>query len=274
MNRILNCPVCNQGELIEGANAYLCNHFKSMVDKCSFRIFKTYFGKNMTDDIVKHLCDHGTTVFFYDLVNKDSKPFGAKLTIVDGYIKPHFDNQKQLKLQSGCPKCGKGVFVTNKAFVCEDYFNDKACDLYIGKKIAEVELSNDNAETLLNGNLTDYRTDFISNSSKEFGAKLSLGDDYHLKFDFEILKCPKCKTGSVSSNNKAYGCSNYRDENIKCDFTIWREVSGNKIMLNDLIDLCNGKKTGIKLFKPKDADQYKGQFQLNNEYKLEIVNIW
>ena len=273
MNGNLNCPVCNQGELIEGANGYLCNHFKSMDDKCSFRIFKTYFGKNMTDDIVKQLCDNKETVFFDDFVNKDNKPFGAKLTIVDGYIKPQFDNQEQIKLQSDCPKCGKGVVVTNKAFACEDYFNDKACDLYIGKKIAEVELSNDDAETLLNGNSTDYRTDFISNNGKEFGAKLSLDEDYHLRFDFEIVKCPKCKSGSVSSNNKAYGCSNYRSEEIKCDFTVWREVSGNKIMLNDLIDLCNGKKTGVKLFKPKNADQYKAHLQLTNEYKLEIVKV-
>jgi hypothetical protein len=28
MEKIAKCPVCNQGDLIEGAKGYMCNHLK------------------------------------------------------------------------------------------------------------------------------------------------------------------------------------------------------------------------------------------------------
>lgn len=276
MNGNLNCPVFNKGTLAVGANGYLCDHFNTMDDKCSFRIFKTYFGKEMTNNIVQQLCENKTTVFFDDLLNKEGNAFRARLIIVDGVIKPQFENEEienyeeLTKLVSPCPKCGKGVAMSNTAFGCVDYYNHKVCDFHVLRKIKGVKLSVNDVEVLLNGSSTDYKTDFLSKSNKHFGAKLILDDEYHIKFDFEFLKCPKCKTGSVSSNHWAYGCSNYRNENIKCGFTIWREVLGTKISLIDLQDLCDKHLTAEKMFSPKDGDQFTARFKFNDDYKLEI----
>jgi hypothetical protein len=270
MDKIAKCPVCNQGDLIEGEKGYMCNHFKSLDDKCSFIIFKTYFGKEMTKDIVKQLSEHKETVFFDDLVNKDNKPFSAKLVVEDGFIKPRFQHNS---LDTPCPKCSKEVKVSTKAFICEGYFNNKECDLYINRDVAGVNLSENDAEVLLNGSSTDYRVDFLSNSKKTFGAKLILDDNFQVKFDFEIIKCPKCKTGSVSANHLAYGCSNYRNKDIKCDFTVWREMSGKKITLKDLMDLCQKGTSDKTKFKPKDGDEYTGVYKFNDQYKLEIVKV-
>lgn len=270
MEKVAKCPVCNQGDLIEGAKGYMCNHFKSMDDKCSFTIFKSYFGKEMTQDIVKQLADNKETDFFDDLVNKDNKLFSAKLVIEEGVIKPHFQHNS---LDTPCPKGGKEVKISNKAFICEGFFNDKECDLYINRNIAGVFMSENEAEVLLNGSSTDYRTDFLSNSQKTFGAKLILDDSFQVKFDFEIIKCPKCKTGSVSANQRAYGCSNYRNDEIKCEFTVWREISGKDITLKDLMDLCQKGTSDKTIFKPKNGDEYTGFYKLDSDYKLEIVKV-
>ena len=43
------------------------------------------------------------------------------------------------------------------------------------------------------------------------------------------VKCPKCATGDIieiKSKGRGrvfYGCSNYNDENIKCDFRVWQK---------------------------------------------------
>lgn len=264
MENVARCPVCHKGDLIEGAKGYMCNHFKSMEDKCGFTVFKSYFGKEMTQEIVKQLVLTGQTDFYDNLVSKENKVFRAKLVIEDGLIKPHF---QQNALDTPCPKCGKKVLSTSKAFICE------GGDLYINKTVASVILSDNEVEILLNGGLTDYRTDFLSANKKEFGAKLYLDDDYQVKFNHEIIKCPKCKTGSVSSNQKAYGCSNYKHEAVKCDFTIWREVSGKKITLEQLTDLCQKGYTDTTKFKPRDGKEYTGFYKLDDEFKLTIVPV-
>ena len=137
MEKVAKCPVCNQGDLIEGAKGYMCNHFKSMEDKCSFTIFKAYFGKEMTREMVKQLANHKETKFFDDLVNKENKQFSAKLVVDEGVIKPNFQHKS---LDTPCLKCGKKVHVSNKAFICEGFFNDKECDLYIIRNVAGVHL--------------------------------------------------------------------------------------------------------------------------------------
>ncbi|QJD98541.1 DNA topoisomerase I (plasmid) [Mucilaginibacter robiniae] len=270
MEKVAKCPVCKQGDLIEGASSYMCNHFKSVDDKCSFTIYKSYFGKDITKEIVIQLATDKETDFFNDLVNRDNKPFSAKLVIQEGLIKPVFENKE---LQTSCPKCGKRVHVSSKAFICEGYIQNKACDLYIGRNVAGVMLSENDAEVLLNGSSTDFRTDFISQQNKEFGAKIILDEDFKTKFVFEVAKCPKCKTGSILGNAKAFSCSNFKDQQIKCDFVIWRQISGKEISANDVIALCENGSTGvIKSFKKKGSgDTFSGKLSLSQDYKVSVV---
>lgn len=269
MEKITRCPVCNQGDLLEGTNGYACNYFKSLEDKCGFRIYESYYGKVLTKEMVLQLAEKKETDVFGDLVSKEGKQFRAKLVIDGGFVKPLFE---QKKLESGCPKCSKSVFVTGKAFVCEDFFNERGCDFYMNKIIAGVTLSDEDAELLLNGQSTTYRTDFISQSKNEFGAKVILDDDFNTKLIFEITKCPKCKTGSISANTKAFGCSNFKDPSIKCDFVVWRNMSGKNISVKDLSDLCNkGTTSVINSFKKKTGETYSGKLVFTDEHKVIII---
>jgi hypothetical protein len=270
MEKVAKCPVCNQGDLIEGTIGYMCNHFKSLDDKCSFTIYKSYFGKEITKEIVLQLSKHRESEVFNDLVSKENRRFSAKLVLQEGLIKPVFENKT---LETACPKCGKKMHVSEKAFVCEGFFHEKECDLYIGRNVAGVLLSEKEGEVLLNGSSTEYRTDFLSRYDKEFGAKLILDEEYKVTFNYELVKCPKCYTGSVTTNHRAYGCSNYKNEQIKCEFSVWREISGKKITLKDLLDLCKKGMSDKTIFKPKVGEEYEGYYKLDQNFKLVIVPI-
>lgn len=269
MEKIAKCPVCKTGDLLEGTNGYACNYFKNIDDKCGFRIYESYYEKTITKEIVQQLVEKKETNVFEDLISKEGKKFSAKLVIEDKFVKTLFE---QKKLESTCPKCTKSVFVTGKAFACEDFFNDKACSFYMNKTVAGVTLSDEDAELLLNGQTTAYRTDFISQNKNEFGAKVVLDDEFNTKFVFEITKCPKCKTGSISANAKAFGCSNFKDPAIKCDFVVWRNMSGKNISIKDLSDLCkNGSTAVIKSFKRKNGETYSGKLVFTADYKVIII---
>ncbi|MEN0053575.1 MAG: topoisomerase C-terminal repeat-containing protein [Mucilaginibacter sp.] len=267
MTKSLKCPVCNQGDLIEGAKGYMCNHFKSLNDKCSFTIFKSYFGKEMTLDLVQQLADKMETPFFDDWINKNNQRFSAKLIIDNSVVKPQFQNQF---LDTPCPKCGKRVNVVSKAFICEGFFS-KECDLYFNKNVAGVALSDYDAEVLLNGSSTEYRTDFLSGIDCHFGAKLYFDESYQVKFNYELIKCPKCLSGSISVNHKAYGCSNFGNDKVKCQFTVWRVISGKEVTVKNLLDLCHKGRTEVIKFKPGKGDQFSGFFQFDKDFKLSIV---
>lgn len=269
MEKLSKCPVCNQGDLLEGTNGYACNYFKNIDDKCGFRIYESYYGKTITKEIALQLVEKKVTDVFDDLVSKDGNKFCARLIIQDQFVKTLFEPKK---LESSCPKCNKSVIVTGKAFACEDFFNHKACSFYINKTVAGVTLTDEDAELLMNGHTTAYRTDFISQNNNEFGAKVALDEEYNTKLIFEITKCPKCKTGSVSANAKAFGCSNFKDPNIKCDFVVWRNMSGKSVSIKDLSDLCTvGSTSVIKSFKKKTGETYSGKLIINDEYKVIII---
>lgn len=271
MEKISKCPVCNQGDLLEATNGFACNYFKTIDDKCGFRIYESYYGKTITKEMVLQLAEKKETDVFDDLVSKEGKIFRAKLIIEDKFVKSHFE---QKRLESSCPKCAKSILVTAKGFACEDFFNDKVCDFYMSKTVAGVVLSDNDAELLLNGQNTAYRTDFMSQNNNEFGAKIVLDDTFNTKLIFEITKCPKCKTGSISANSKAFGCSNFKDTAIKCDFVVWRSMSGKSISIKDLSDLCNtGSTSVIKSFKKKSGETYSGKLVFKDQHKVIIEAV-
>jgi hypothetical protein len=55
----------------------------------------------------------------------------------------------------------------------------------------------------------------------------------------------------------AYGY-NYKNENRKCEFTVWREISGKKSTVKDFFRLIEKGVSNKTKFKPKNGDEYTG----------------
>ncbi len=56
--------------------------------------------------------------------------------------------------------------------------------------------------------------------------------------------CPACG-GLVSATEKAYGCTNWREENGGCRFVLWKTIAGRAIEAETVQQLLNEKRTAV-----------------------------
>lgn len=263
------CPVCKKGHIVRGSIGYSCNYFKSFEDKCTFTIYSSYFGKEITSDIAKELIENGKTRVFNDFKTQEEKPFSASLIIEDNIVKPNF---KKETLETPCPICDGKIEIGQKSYMCENYHpqEEDACKLYIPRVICEKEIAKNIAELLVKGEKTPFISGFKNKLGEDFTTRLYLNDDLRIEFKNDLCECPKCG-GDVLVNQKAYSCSNYKNEDIKCDFVIWREMSGRKITQSEAIQLCEKGETNILNFKSKDGNTYERKLILTDDFKVKMI---
>ena len=262
------CPKCAKGELIQGTIGYLCNYCKSLEDKCDFIIYREYFRKEITPAMIKQLLESGKTGVFRDLQKRDGGTFSASLTLENFVVKPSFETT--FLDGATCPICKGKIIETGKAFMCENYHHEQSkCPVYISHTIAGTSIASNDVIALLTGLETSFLT-FTSNTGKVFLAKLVLDDEGKVNFERTLCKCPKCG-GNIYGGDKAYGCSNYAAE-IKCDFTIWKEIFGKKITQDIVVQLCTEKETKImKGFKTKTGEPLERKLILSPDFRVEII---
>jgi DNA topoisomerase-3 len=133
-----------------------------------------------------------------------------------------------------CPLCKQGtVMECAKAYSCNRY--REGCQFTIWKAVADKKLSEKQVKALLTRGYTDWLRGFTSKAGKTFEARLKLGEDFKVAFDFErsaetrvaprrateagvaqeVLTCPKCGQGKISEGKRGHGCNRYREG---CDF--------------------------------------------------------
>jgi len=267
------CPVCGKGKMVKGTLGYSCDYFKSMDDKCGFNIYKSYFEKELTDEIALQLIETGETEIFSDLQKKDGALFRASFRIEDGKVKPQFKNNV---LDVPCPICGKKVEELLTGYACEDYSKkneteNRLCNIFIPKVIAGREIPQPAAEALLRGEQTQTMVGFKNRGGVEFSSRLVLTQDLNVAFSNNLCLCPKCGSGLIYVGKKAYNCSNYKNEAIKCDFTIWREMSGRLITEDEVIQLCQNKETDVLTGFMNDGVPFERKLVLNDDFKVKLV---
>lgn len=59
-----------------------------------------------------------------------------------------------------------------------------------------------------------------------------------------ICTCPKCG-GEIRENNKAYGCSNWKENDGSCKVTIWKEICGRAITPEEAKQLLTTGETDV-----------------------------
>ncbi len=151
-----------------------------------------------------------------------------------------------------CPKCKQGnILKGSSAFGCSAYKN--GCDFkapfnFLAKKLSEkqlIRLLTKGATVNLKGFKTEQGTtaEGIIKFNDHFEYLL---EEKHVKVTStpDVLKCPKCKKGTILKGKTAYGCSNYTSG---CDFKFLFETikqqAGNKPLTKELVyNILNGNK--------------------------------
>src|SRR5207249_3791572 len=68
--------------------------------------------------------------------------------------------------------------------------------------------------------------------------------------DEDILACPRCKTGTLITGKRGWGCSRWREG---CQFVIWFETAGKRLTKTQLEELVTKGKTRKAKFSPEGA---------------------
>lgn len=176
------------------------------------------------------------------------------------------------KILGKCPLCGGNVVKTCKGYSCENHIGpNPTCNFSIYSMIASRRLIDDEVAYLL-----DHRNilldGFGSKEGKLFPSVLSFNQDGTIAMNSIIGACPVCGH-DVRVGNRAFNCSNYQDPEHKCAFTIWRNIGGHDISLDEAKQLCEGGATTEELLLYKDdGTPYMKRLGLSPD-KTQIIKL-
>ncbi|WP_186673502.1 type IA DNA topoisomerase [Sporosarcina sp. BP05] len=86
-NYITDCPICKKGHIIDKNKVYACT---GESNGCKFVIFKKISEKNLSEKMIKTLCEKGTTAKLKGFKSKKGKAFEAKLKLNEGKVEFDF----------------------------------------------------------------------------------------------------------------------------------------------------------------------------------------
>lgn len=169
----MNCPKCGN-KMRNRERYYECS-------ECKLKFWKRIFGKNMSDDEIETLLQGNELPYIEGFRKQDGGTFGARLKLDENYkVVPYWEPGDGQDPSLKCPKCGKPIRKTSKAWGCSGW--QEGCDFVIWNVIAGHILTDEEKKTLINGEKTDLISDFISKKGYMFPGKLVLDEDKKVVF--------------------------------------------------------------------------------------------
>lgn len=85
-----------------------------------------------------------------------------------------------------------------------------------------------------------------------------------------VCECPKCDDGKIYKRKSFYSCSNWNNDNNKCNFTI-NKIAGKLLTKNQVKRLCEKKETKfLRGFKSKKGNKFKAKVILKKDYDIDL----
>jgi DNA topoisomerase-3 len=206
MQPVGKCPHC-QSNVFELPMQYVCEKAVGAVRTCEFRCGKIILQQPIDSVQIQKLLSEHRTDLLTKFISKKGRPFKAFLVVKGPKVEFEFEERKPrgkagkkddapkepvAKIDfSGqepvgkCPKCGGSVFETDAAYLCEKSQADRRpCKFKIGKVIAQLPISREQAAKLLANHKTELLHNFISRAGRPFSAYLVIEDPGKVVFDF------------------------------------------------------------------------------------------
>lgn len=176
------------------------------------------------------------------------------------------------KVIGRCPVCGGDVVKTCKGYRCVNNTGEHpSCGLFIhgvigNRKMSdqEIALLLEKREILLDG--------FATKEWKSFSTVLVLKDDGSIDMNFVVGGCPHCG-GELRVGQKAFNCSNYKNQAASCDFVIWRNIGGHQLTLEEVRQICSHGTTAepVEMYR-EDGFRFSKKLGLSSD-KSQVVKI-
>ena len=176
------------------------------------------------------------------------------------------------KIIGQCPICGGNVLKTCKGYRCENSIGEHpSCSLYINGLLGNRKMGDEEISSMLR----DKRImldGFATKEGKTFPTVLELTQDGTVNMQSKIGVCPKCG-GDIHVGARAFNCSNYSNPDVKCSFSIWRNIGGHQLTLTEAQEICKDGMTSneITMYR-EDGTIYRKKLGLSPD-KLQIVKI-
>ena len=142
-----------------------------------------------------------------------------------------------------CPKCKTGKILKGKtAYGCSEY--KKGCHFVVQFEQFNKKLSEKQIFQLIGKKKTNWIKDFKIKESLVEG-RLMINNEFQVEFQIkeaEILKCPRCKEGTILKGKNAFGCNRFK---LGCKTIIPFEIFGKKLTNTQLKKLINNGKSSL-----------------------------
>lgn len=170
-----------------------------------------------------------------------------------------------------CPICGSNVVKTLKGYACENSFGDQPkCSFFListigNRRFSDIEATQflEDKKILLDG--------FTSKEGKNFTSLLLFNKDGSVNMTSQIGVCPKCQ-GVLYVGQRSISCGNFKNPETPCNFTIWRNIGGHELSLNELESLITiGSTTEpVDIYDPQ-GNRSKHRFGFNDN--KEVIRL-
>ncbi len=195
-----------------------------------------------------------------------------------------------------CPACGGEIIEGRKGFGCKNWRPQSGgCRFVIWKEVWGRQIDAETVRQLLTGEPVGPLI-FRSENGQDFTASLVLerhesGDRAPGSWTTRLLvaempmgagdsipsrtpppspldiigRCPRCG-GQVIEGRKGYGCSNWRPEDGKCSFVIWKVVAGKTLSRKAVTDLLKkGETATLRGFTARSGRKFSAKLRLEGE---------
>jgi hypothetical protein len=95
---------------------------------------------------------------------------------------------------------------------------------------------------------------FTSLDGKVFSSLLVVKDDGIVGLDSKVTICPSCG-GNILAGPIAYNCSNFKNPEVNCNFSLWRNIAGHHVSAEEMRQICEEGRTRepLELFQNNGA---------------------
>ena len=148
---------------------------------------------------------------------------------------------------------------------CENFFkkDDGHCNFFISSTLCNRVITEQEVENFLAGK-KQILDGFCSKAGKHFSSLLSTTVEGKVMLNSTICQCPQCG-GEIRVGPRAYNCSNYSNEDVKCQFSIWRTIDGHEVTPEEVKQLCDkGETDEVIHFYRKDGSQFDKKLKLED----------
>jgi DNA topoisomerase-3 len=133
-------------------------------------------------------------------------------------------------------------------------------------KLRQIEKGNYSAEAFIK-EMKLMVSELVSQVKNDTSKRITIADAEVKEEKTDVVKCPKCKQGTVMKGKTAFGCSNFKNG---CDFKVPFDLMNKKLSDNQILTLVEKGKTSVIKGLDVGGTKKDGILKLTSSFNIEF----